>query len=253
MYGEHAHVLESLLGLDVVRFALEAEAGYRVDTGALLAEVRRTRPGLVVVVNPNSPTGQHWERSDVLRFLDGVPQETTILLDETYVEYAGFDQSVERDACRRANVLVLKSMSKVYALSGLRVGYLVGSPERVRELAKWMPPWAVSLPAQVAAVAALGDAAYYERRWAQTHRLREELARGVGKFPVRVFPSMANFVLVETPVSAELVRQRMESQDVFVRNCDSMSARFEDRFLRIAVKRRAQNRRIVQALGVALA
>jgi histidinol-phosphate/aromatic aminotransferase/cobyric acid decarboxylase-like protein len=220
-----------------------------VDTEELLTEVVRVRPDLVVLVNPNSPTGQHWERAEVVRFLDSVPRSTTVLIDETYVEYASSGESVEREAARRENVLVLKSMSKVYGLSGLRVGYLVGSAGRVRELARWMPPWAVSLPAQVAAVEALGDVAYYEEKWAETHRLRDELAR---ELPGRAYPSTANFVLVELEVSAERVRERMERHGVFVRNCDSMSRRFGDRFLRIAVKRRSQNRRIVSAMRAAL-
>jgi histidinol-phosphate/aromatic aminotransferase/cobyric acid decarboxylase-like protein len=101
----------------------------------------------------------------------------------------------------------------------------------------------------VAAVEALGDVAYYEEKWAETHRLRDELAR---ELPGRAYPSTANFVLVELEVSAERVRERMERHGVFVRNCDSMSRRFGDRFLRIAVKRRSQNRRIVSAMRAAL-
>jgi histidinol-phosphate/aromatic aminotransferase/cobyric acid decarboxylase-like protein len=172
-----------------------------------------------------------------------------IVIDETYIEYAGQGESVEREACERSNVLVLKSMSKVYALSGMRVGYLVGAPAKVRLLAKWIPPWAVGLPAQVAAVEALSDSAYYERQYRRTRVLREELVCDLGRLSrIRVYPSITNFILVETQSSAQQTLGRMRESNVFVRNCDSMSLRFADRFLRIAVKRRDENIRIAEAV-----
>jgi histidinol-phosphate/aromatic aminotransferase/cobyric acid decarboxylase-like protein len=102
-------------------------------------------------------------------------------VDEAYVDYAGQDQSLEREACVRPNLIVLKSMSKVYALSGLRVGYLVAHPATVRALAPWTPPWSVSLPAQVAAIEALADPAYYQQKYLETHALREAALSGISR------------------------------------------------------------------------
>lgn len=183
MYGEYRHVLETVIGAQVIRFDLHKEVEFRIDIERLTKRVLASCPDMVVLVNPNSPTGQHWPRPEVLRFLDGIPSSIWVVIDETYIEYAGSAQSVEGEACTRSNVLVLKSMSKVYALSGMRVGYLVASPSTVRRLSKWIPPWAVSLPAQVAAAEALKDSWYYERQYRQTHVLREELVRNLHRCP----------------------------------------------------------------------
>src|SRR5207237_7922333 len=102
--------------------------------------------------------------------------EATVWIAETYVDYVDPDESLERFACELPNVVVCKSMSKVYALSGMRAAYLCACPELVAYLRRVTPPWTVSLPAQVAAVAALDEAPYYAARWAETRRLRQELA-----------------------------------------------------------------------------
>jgi histidinol-phosphate aminotransferase len=250
MYGEYRYVFEEVIGAEVLRFALEERDDFRIDTQRLIEAVHEIRPDIVTLVNPNSPTGQHWPRHEVKRFVDAIPEDIRVLVDETYIEYAGHEESIEREACARENLVVLKSMSKVYALSGLRVGYLIGAPDSARRMARWMPPWAVSLPAQVAAVEALADPEYYQARYCETHALREELARGLRAIkPVQVFPSRANFVLARVPKSAQQTLERMSKSNVYVRNCDSMGDRLGDRFIRVAVRASAENKRIAEALA----
>jgi len=249
MYGEYRHVIETVLGAQTVSFMLHKEEDFRIDTDRLIASVQRHHPDLLVFVNPNSPTGQYWPRREVFRLLDATPASTWILIDETYIEYAGREESLEAEACKRDRLIVLKSMSKTYALSGMRVGYLVAGPSTISLLARWVPPWAVSLPAQIAAVEALGDEDYYGGKYCETHSLREDLVHQLRHNPqITTYPSTTNFVLVETRTSAQDTLEEMRKSDVFVRNCDSMGERFADRFIRIAVKRRVDNSRIVDAL-----
>jgi histidinol-phosphate/aromatic aminotransferase/cobyric acid decarboxylase-like protein len=249
MYGEYRHVIETVLDAQVIRFDLHKEENFQIDTDRLIVAMRTHRPDLLVLVNPNSPTGQYLPRSEIVRLLDSMPLSTFVVIDETYIEYVGRENSLETEACRRQGVLVLKSMSKTYALSGVRVGYLVGSPSTMLALAKWIPPWAVSLPAQLAAVEALGDEAYYVEKYRETHALREELVRSLRRnSQVALYPSTTNFVLVETRKSAQAIVEKMQESNVFVRNCDSMGEPLADRFLRIAVKRGTENSCIAKAL-----
>src|SRR6185436_3843880 len=106
----------------------------------------------VVFVNPNSPTGRHIQRDQLEKVIQRSPQRTRFWVDETYIEYIGCEQSLGKFAARASNVVVCKSMSKVYALSGLRVAYLCAAPQMLEELRSFTPPWAVSLLAQVAGV-----------------------------------------------------------------------------------------------------
>ena len=251
MYGEYQFLLESVLGSDVVRFGVSPQNEFRVERDKIAEAVKRVRPDLIVVVNPNSPTGVHWPRAELTRFLDDVPDSINVVVDETYVEYAGSAESVEREAAQRRNLVVIKSMSKVYALSGMRVGYLVANPALIQRLAPWVPPWSVSLPAQVAAIEALNDPLYYERRYQETRQLRDDLVRDLAAIDgIRVYGSVTNFLLIEVKSSSRIVNEVARS-GVYVRNCDSMTDRFKDRFIRIAVRNGDENQRIAESLRAA--
>jgi histidinol-phosphate/aromatic aminotransferase/cobyric acid decarboxylase-like protein len=254
-YGEYAHVLHNVVGCRVERLALVRENGYAVDPDRLLAAIGRHHD-LVVLVNPNNPTGAHVPRDVLEEVLLRVSARTKVWVDEAYIDYVGADQSLERFATRSDNVVVCKSMSKVYALSGARVAYLCGAPRLVAELRPLLPPWAVSLPGQVAAVAALRDPVYYARRYRETHRLRERLAemlRDAGA--AEVLPSVANWILChlppDGPTAADVVR-RCREQGVFLRDVGAMGSRLGAHALRTAVKDEPTNERIAEVVAWAL-
>jgi histidinol-phosphate/aromatic aminotransferase/cobyric acid decarboxylase-like protein/GNAT superfamily N-acetyltransferase len=175
-YGEYSHVAEHIVGSRVERLSLRREDGYAPNLSNLAARAASGDYDLVVLVNPNSPTGSHVPRRELEKVLTRFPANTRIWIDETYVEYAGPGESLESFAANSQNAVVCKSMSKVYALSGVRVAYLCAPVPLAEHLRRITPPWAVSLPAQVAAVNALEDSGYYAARYLETHHLREGLA-----------------------------------------------------------------------------
>lgn len=254
-YGEYAHVLEKVIGCTVDRLTLSRLENYDVDLNRLAAALAEGYD-LVVLVNPNSPTGRHISRSEMERVLSRVPIQTRVWVDETYVEYAGPGQSLEPFAVRTENVAVCKSMSKVYALSGARVAYLCAAPHQLEDLRSITPPWVVSLPAQLAAVRALQDPEYYAARYAETTALRESLAAQLGGIGFDVVPGVANFLLCHGPAhgpDAATIVDRCRSRGLFVRDARAMGTRMDNRTLRIAVKDAETNRRIVAILSESLA
>lgn len=250
-YGEYAHVVERVIGCRADRLALRRADGWRVDPDRL-ADALRGGYDLVVLVNPNNPTGRHLEAGELRRVLDAAPPGTRFWIDEAYVDYAGPDQSLESYAVTTGNVVVCKSLSKMYALSGLRAAYLAGPAHLVAELRRWTPPWAVSLPAQIAAVRALGDPDYYAARWAETRVLRADLASSLTALGLQVEAAVANFVLVTLPGGAPGLVEKCRSRGVFLRDLSPMSPAFEGRTVRIAVKDAAANARIVATVAEAL-
>jgi histidinol-phosphate/aromatic aminotransferase/cobyric acid decarboxylase-like protein len=253
-YGEYAHVVERVVRCRVDWLSLSRADGYVVDTEEL---VRRSADGydLVVLVNPNSPTGRHIPQERLRQVLDAIPTSTRVWIDETYVDYCGEGQTLERHAARSRNIVVCKSMSKVYALSGARAAYLCAPPPLAQELLTITPPWVLSLPAQVAAVKALAAPEYYQARWKETHELRSELAAGLRLLPAieEVVEGVANFLLCHlTPgaPSAEEVCRLCRARGLYLRNLGSMGAKIEG--FRIAVKDRETNRRMLDVLGEVL-
>jgi histidinol-phosphate/aromatic aminotransferase/cobyric acid decarboxylase-like protein len=161
---------------------------------------------------------------------------------------------MERTAPNSDNLVVCKSLSKVYALSGARAAYLCGPPRLMRLLRKRTPPWAVSLPAQVAAVAALRDPGYYQQCYAETAELRSGLEVALqNAIPgLKVLGSAANFILCELPPNgpdARVVIERCRRVDVFLRDAGRTTALLGTHTIRIAVKAADTNRRIVETLA----
>ena len=250
-YGEYAHVLEKVIGCRVDRLVLSRFEDYRVDLGELEEKLHR-RYDLVVLVNPNSPTGQHIPRAELESLLRNTPPATRVWLDETYIEYAGQNQSLERIAARSENIVICKSMSKVYALSGVRAAYLCGPENILARLQSITPPWAVSLPAQMAAVAALQDPGYYAARYSETHALRTEFASELQLFEGwEILPGIANFVLCHLPqegLSAAALVTECRRHNLFLRDANAMGSTFGGWAVRIAVKEAETNGQMLDIL-----
>jgi histidinol-phosphate/aromatic aminotransferase/cobyric acid decarboxylase-like protein len=249
MYGEYAHVLDKVIGCEVVRLVLHEANAFQVSLEDLVSEATRN-VDLVILVNPNSPTGQYVDRSALETAIRCIPVTTRVWIDETYVEYAGRSQSLEQFAAKSQNVVVCKSMSKVYALSGMRVAYLCARPHQLEALRPLTPPWVVGLPSQVAAVAALQNEEYYFERIRETHQLRECLSNSVHSLGWHALPSTANFLLCRLPdgsPDAEQWISQCRTCGLYLRN-PFPCTREGGRHLRIAVKDAMTNERMVQIL-----
>ncbi len=252
-YGEYAHVLEEVIGCTVDRLLLLREDDYRVDLDRLQNALADAYD-LVVLVNPNSPTGQHIPREVLEAILRKAPARTRVWVDETYVEYAGQNQSLERFAIQTENVIVCKSMSKVYALSGARVAYLCAGAHQLEALRSITPPWVVSLPAQVAATRALQDPNYYAERYAETHSLREGLRRRLETLDWQIIPGIANFLLAHLPAHGPTTQQLVRAcrqHELFLRDASSMGGNLGPRAIRVAVKDAETNTRMAAIIEAA--
>lgn len=257
MYGEYAHIFERVIHNHVSRFVLPKENNFTLPTDKFIRTIKTLGPKLVAMVNPNSPTGQLVEKSQLLHILKSIPKQTYFLIDEAYIDYANPTQSMEQVTRKFPNLIVLKTMSKAYALSGARVGYMIANKKIINTIKPHTPPWAVSTPAQVAAIEALKDQEYYTNRYAQTKQLTQTLVKQLRQIKeVKTYDTNANYVLIEiikSNLSAEQVVHTLAQKNVFVRNCDSMSAQFKNRFIRIAVQDAKANEMIIEALKLALA
>jgi histidinol-phosphate/aromatic aminotransferase/cobyric acid decarboxylase-like protein len=254
-YGEYAHIFENVIGCKVHRLVLQRRDQYALDLDELASQIRRGYD-LIVLVNPNNPTGQLIPRNALEKVLTGVPASTRVWVDEAYIDYAGPGESLEPFAARSENIIVCKSMSKVYALSGTRAAYLCAPMHQLADLISITPPWAVSLPAQVAAVRALEDENYYAERYRETRLLRAELIAGLRSIGIaEILPSTANFVMCHLEPwhsTAAVVVSESRKYGLFLRDTALMGSELGSRALRIAVKNKETNTMIVQTLDTVL-
>ena len=176
---------------------------------------------------------------------------TRFWIDRTYALFDGPDRALERFAAASANVVVGTSMSKAYALSGLRVGYACGPAELMSDLRRASPPWGISRPAVVAGLAALGDPSYYAHRYRDTDELRQQLRAGLAAIPgIRPRDGAANFVLIELddPLDAATVGERCAARGLFLRGLTG-DTELRWRSLRVAVQDQPTQKRMLEIIA----
>lgn len=231
-------------GARVAGVALLEEEGFAVTDR--FADAIRTGLNLAFVASPNNPTGLPVQRDLMLRILARARQAGCVLVvDECFADLAGVGSAVEL-AQDWPNLLVMKAFTKTYAMAGLRLGYgicsdqgLVGALERAGQ------PWAVSVPAQVAGVAALSDGDYLPRAQAYVARERARLAAGLAGAGMRVVPGQANYLLFKSPrdLYAPLLQR-----GILIRWCQNFAG-LGERWYRVAVRTQQDNDALLRALG----
>jgi histidinol-phosphate/aromatic aminotransferase/cobyric acid decarboxylase-like protein/predicted GNAT family N-acyltransferase len=253
MYGEYLHILTHLIGCHVTHFPLHPEEGFVIDSVSFV-ELARDHDA-VIIVNPNSPTGVYDSNisemiTHILSQEENKSKCKMIWVDETYIEYVKDAVSLESLTSQHEELIVCKSMSKCYALSGLRVAYAVTANGPF--LRRFIPPWSVSLPAQIGAIAALSNEKYYDKQYSIVHQNRAELNQQLVQLGFQTYPSVANYILTKLPDSVAhssnqfiaLCRQK----DVFVRDAENMGVTLDSRYVRFAVRSKTENQRIIDCL-----
>lgn len=175
------------------------ERNYCADVDAILARISE-RTKVIILANPNNPTGAYLPGSEIRRLHAGLPSSCLFVLDEAYAEYIVSEKPCGLELARKAqNILVLRTFSKVYGLAGLRLGWAYGPLEIINFLHRARNVFNVSVPAAAAAVAALGDQAHIDKSVAHNNRWREWLAHELLGLGLKITPSETNFLLVHFP------------------------------------------------------
>ena len=205
---------------------------------------------LLFICNPGNPTGTLIPKSDIEGVIRLCEQSGTFLvLDEAFIDFC--EEQSAKDlirACRRG--VLLRSMTKFFAIPGLRLGYAIGAPETIDAISAMQDPWSVNTAAQVAGIASLSDSDYGLRTRKYVTDERERLAAELaGLSFLQVFPSRANYLLAEilNGMSAGELRSRLMEKGLLIRDCSNFQG-LDCRFFRVAVKLRAENDLLLSAL-----
>ncbi|HXF64515.1 MAG TPA: histidinol-phosphate transaminase [Caldilineaceae bacterium] len=213
------------------------------DTGRALAAAR---PDLVFVCNPNNPTG-HWLTLDEMEMLAAAAPEALWVVDEAYVEFMAQPKSSVawiQQGRWRGRWLVLRSMTKDFALGGLRLGYVVGEPALIASLQAAQPPWNVNAVAQLAGILCMDQMAWRDETLARLRADRDVFCQELRAAGFAPLPTTVNYFL--TPVSAPTaLRRALLARRLVVRDATSFGL---TGYIRLATQRPEHNRLLVQAL-----
>lgn len=220
--------------------------GFDLDLDAIADRVGPATK-VVLIANPNNPTGTAITEAQMTRFLDRVPTRVLVVLDEAYREFVRPGTAVDgvEAYSDRANVLVSRTLSKAYGLAGLRVGYAAAHPDVIVALDKVAAPFSVSSVAQAAAVAALAIGSELDDRLALLRRERDRVLEGVRRFGLDAPESQANLVWLASGSQTQALFGVLERHGVVARP-------FGDEGVRVSVGSVRDNDLFLGALATAV-
>jgi histidinol-phosphate aminotransferase len=171
-----------------------------------MAKAVTAKTRIIFIANPNNPTGTYVSNADLTQFLDQVPAQVIVVLDEAYFEYVSaedYPNGLDLMA-KFPNLVVSRTFSKVYGLASLRVGYAIANPEITDILNRVRQPFNVNTFALVAAEAALGDQDFVRRSYQVNLEGLELMQQGLKKLGIDPIPSVCNFVTFQHPQAKQL-------------------------------------------------
>jgi len=204
---------------------------------------------LVVLANPNNPTGNLDPPAQIARL---ARPGRTLVVDESFIDFVPGERASLASRRELPGLVVLRSLTKVWGLAGLRAGYLLGPPALVERLAAHRQPWSVSTPALTAIETCLPAHELLAGVAADVAAARDDLRRRLAELPgVRTWPAAANFVLIEAPGGARVLA-RLAAEGIAARPCESFPGLGADH-IRLAVRTPAEHAVLVDAIARALA
>lgn len=209
--------------------------------------LQKTRPKVAFACHPHNPTGTMW---DDIEFdeLSTIHQRTLFIVDEAYINFINHDlmgiDSFLVFAQTQENILILRSLTKDYALAGLRLGYAIGHPDIIEAIRKVRPAWNVNALAQAAGIAVLDEVDWLRSTIRQLHKDKDVLVSGLEKLGLQVLPSHVHYFLVKVG-NAKALRSKLLQYKIMVRDCTSFGL---PEYIRIATRKPEDNAKLLEAI-----
>jgi len=254
-FSEYASAVMGVGG-EVVFLPLREEEEFIPDVNAICKAMDGCR--VIFLCNPNNPTGCLYTRESILRVVrEAQRQEILVVIDEAFMDFVENkgEASVLKDAVHYNNLIILGSLTKIFALPGLRLGFAAAGTRFIKVMERLKDPWSVNSLAQVAGAAALEDREYLRKTYRLLSKQKDYLYRALNAIDgLQAYSPAANFILVNSKKSGVQSAQLVEilgRRGILLRNCDNFP--FLDKyFFRVAVRTEAENNLLIDALREAL-
>jgi histidinol-phosphate aminotransferase len=238
-------LISRVLGAGIVNVPLNADMSY--DVNALISKSRESGAGVLIVNTPNNPTGAVLREEELRRILEEFPGY--VLLDEAYYEFWGCTGKEFLKEYPR--LIITRTFSKAMGMASLRVGYLLAHPDLATQISKAKLPYNVNQFSLTAAEVALENIDRFRPAIDAVLKERERLGRELNQMTgVRVYPTEANFFLIEVPVAPKLIFEDLYEEGILIRDVSSYP--MLSRCLRVSVGTPDENNRLLSALHAAL-
>ena len=236
-------------GCEVRDVVLTRESGF-VWEESVLDRLDKEQPDLLVLCNPNNPSGRLISPSLLDRILARCDERgIAVLIDECFIDLADRRESRTSDLPRYSGLMILNAFTKSHSLAGLRLGYcMTADSSLLARMSRLSQPWNVSVPAQRAGAVAAGRCDFLTKSRAMIYEQRAALSAGLKDLGLEVLPSEVNFLLLRGPIGLD---KELERRGILIRNCANYHG-LSDGWYRIAVRPEEENKVLLNTLSAIL-
>ncbi|MTI46588.1 MAG: threonine-phosphate decarboxylase [Firmicutes bacterium] len=233
---------------DIYSYISRETNDFRWYKEELLKEIRKIKPEVIVLCNPNNPTGVFIDKSEIENILIKMEDiKATIFIDESFIDFTDKESSIS--LIREYPIYILRSMTKFYAIPGLRLGYGIGNKNIISRLNEMKEPWTLNALALGSTPKLLEDKEYRKEVMNWYTREKKFLYKELkGIRYLDVFSSEGNFFLCKLKKSnAKELKTRLLKENINIRTCEDFLS-LDDRYIRLAVRSREDNIKLITAL-----
>ena len=240
-YGEY-EIACNLVGAKIIKQAAVEKNNFKLNSAETVNLIKKHLPKGVFLCNPNNPTGQYLAKEELKQILSAA-KDVLVILDEAYVAFTE-NAWASLALLSYDNLVILRSMTKDYALAGLRLGYLLANEEVISTLKKVRPPWNVSSVAQKAGVYATNADDYIAECGRKITESKRFLIKELSAMGFKLLPSKTNFFLVKVG-NAKDFRQKLLTKSTLVRDCASFGLA---EYIRIAPRDLSECKKLINVI-----
>jgi threonine-phosphate decarboxylase len=239
-------------GIKTHSVKLMANNGFQAHPSGLFPQLDKIQKlEAIVLGNPASPTGKLY--TDFLPHLQEYCEErnAVLIIDEAFIDFSSSKNSAWNLLERHSNLILIRSLTKFYSMPGLRVGYGILHPEKIRKIAPRQYPWSVNALAQAVGSEVLLDKAFQEDTRAWMHREGSFIFQALDSVSeIKIFPSDANFFLfrIQENIPPVGLYQHLLSQSLLIRNCGNFKG-LDESYFRISLRERGENQKLVDSIS----
>lgn len=233
------------VGTKCIYFQLTEDTLFKLPVNDFLEQIKTIQPEVVMICNPNNPTSSIVSSSDLGSILEAVKTYNGILcIDESFAEFELQHDSIRPDA----NVFRIRSMTKYYAIAGIRLGYGIGSEAIIHQLEIFKEPWTLNVLALEILPWLLEDMDYVIETGDWYEKEKQKMQEGLASiYGITVFPSHANFVLCKSTMAGGALAQLLIEKGIFIRTCEDFIG-LGDSYVRLAIKSHEHNEYLIKTL-----
>lgn len=230
-------------------FYLKKENGFRVEAEELVKAYESYQPDVVYICNPNNPTGTLYSLEEMKKLIGSLPDSVLWFIDESFIEFTaeGSCDQLVRDGWK--NIFILRSLTKFFALPGLRLGYAIASKAMIKKLNRYKEPWTTNTLALVAAEKIYDDSEYIQKTKDYIQKERQRVFKEFQNIDgITPYPSGSDFHLVALENNnTDWLLKALNEKNIHIRTCEDFHG-LEGTHFRVAIKSVEDNNRLIEAL-----